>query len=243
MKKNTVYKKYTKEQLTKAVSVSISCAGTLKYLGLKPAGANYGSVKRHIAELQLDTSHWKGQGWNKGQNFGPRRDISEYLIDNTLRTGPHMGSNSLRRRLIREGLKEAQCERCGITQWNGKMAPLELDHINGNHEDNRFENLQILCPNCHAQTDTYRGRNRSDKKKKAEKILKNKNLKASYDYNALKPQEISKRLAKIADIDLTQFGWNAKVAKILGVSHTQARRFVDKYYPEKVYKRKSFVLK
>ena len=239
MKKNSVRRKYTEEQLVEAVAASISYAGTLKLLGLKPAGANYGNIKRHVTELQLDILHWKGQGWNKGQTFGPRRDISEYLIDNTLRIGPNMASDGLRKRLIREKLKEARCECCGIEKWNGKPAPLELDHINGNHEDNRFENLQILCPNCHAQTSTYRGRNRSDKKEKFEKTLKSKNLKAPYNYNALTSEEINKRLVKIVDTDFTQPGWVVKVAEILEVSHSQARRFVDKYYFEETYKRKS----
>ena len=68
-------------------------------------------------------------------------------------------SNKLRKRLIREGIKQRRCECCGITSWNGKPAPLELEHINGDKQDNRLENLLILCPNCHAQTDTYRGKN------------------------------------------------------------------------------------
>jgi hypothetical protein len=239
MRKNTIRKKYTEDQLIEAVSKSISYAGTLKCLGLKPAGANYGTIKRHITELRLDTSHWKGQGWNKGRIIGPKRDISEYLIDNTLRIRPHISSNSLKKRLIREGLKEEKCEYCGITEWNGRPAPLELDHINGNHEDNRFNNLQILCPNCHAQTDNYRGRNKSSIKNKIEKTVKNENLKVPYDYNALTAEEVRERLTKISDIDVTKFGWVEKVAKILNVSHTQARRFMDKYYPERVYKRKS----
>jgi 5-methylcytosine-specific restriction endonuclease McrA len=58
--------------------------------------------------------------------------------------------------LINEGIKEHKCELCGITEWNGKPAPIELDHINGKHTDNRIENLRILCPNCHAQTPTWR---------------------------------------------------------------------------------------
>jgi Zn finger protein HypA/HybF involved in hydrogenase expression len=158
MRRNAVRRKYTEEQLAKAVAASTSYASTLKILGLKPAGANYGNIKRHIIELQLDTSHWKGQGWNKGKTLGPKRNISEYLIDNTLRIRPHISSDNLRKRLIKEGLKKAKCECCGIIEWNNKEAPLELDHINGNHEDNRLENLQILCPNCHAQTFNYRRR-------------------------------------------------------------------------------------
>ncbi len=65
----------------------------------------------------------------------------------------------LRQRLIAEGHKQARCERCGGTEWNGQAIPLELDHINGRRDDNRLENLRLLCANCHAQTPTYRGRN------------------------------------------------------------------------------------
>ncbi len=163
MRKNAVRRKYTEDQLVTAVSENASFAGVLRSLGLKPAGANYANVKRHIKDLSLDTSHWTGQGWNKGKTLAPRREMSVYLVDNTSRLYPHISSNALRKRLIREGLKEHKCECCGITEWNGKEAPLELDHINGNHEDNRLENLQILCPNCHAQTETYRGRNKRKK--------------------------------------------------------------------------------
>jgi hypothetical protein len=161
MRTNSVRKKYTEEQLVKAVSENQSVAGVLRQLGLKAAGANYSNINKHIKELSLDTSHWKGQGWNKGCTFGPKRELSAYLVDNTLRNEPQIGSNSLRKRLIREGIKEHKCECCGITEWNSFPTPLELDHINGNHFDNRLENLRILCPNCHAQTPTYRGKNKS----------------------------------------------------------------------------------
>jgi len=69
-------------------------------------------------------------------------------------------SNDLRKRLLKEGYKEYKCEKCGRSEWEGEQIPLELHHINGNHYDNRLENLQILCPNCHTQTTTFGNKNR-----------------------------------------------------------------------------------
>ena len=146
---------YTEEQLRKAVEESTSIRQVLDKLNIVPAGGNYQTTNRRIEKLDIDTSHFKGQAWNKGRKIGPRRSIQEYLKENR----PCV-SHRLKQRLILEGIKRAECECCGITEWNGKEAPLELDHINGNHDDNRLENLRILCPNCHAQTDTYRGKNK-----------------------------------------------------------------------------------
>jgi hypothetical protein len=64
----------------------------------------------------------------------------------------------LKRRLIRLGLKQERCEICGISEWLGKPLSLALHHINGDGDDNRLENLQLLCPNCHSQTDNFAGR-------------------------------------------------------------------------------------
>lgn len=61
----------------------------------------------------------------------------------------------LKARLLKEGIKEYKCEKCGLTEWLGQPISLQLHHINGIHNDNRLENLQLLCPNCHSQTDTF----------------------------------------------------------------------------------------
>jgi hypothetical protein len=79
-------------------------------------------------------------------------------IEELMRTG--VNRNYLRLRLLAEGIKEARCERCGLTEWLGKPAPLQLHHVNGNGQDNRYENLEILCPNCHSLTASWGGRNR-----------------------------------------------------------------------------------
>jgi predicted DNA-binding protein YlxM (UPF0122 family) len=68
---------------------------------------------------------------------------------------------SLRRLLLDTGLKREACERCGLDQWQGRRLTIALHHLNGDPGDNRLENLQFLCPNCHSQTENYGGRNRT----------------------------------------------------------------------------------
>jgi 5-methylcytosine-specific restriction endonuclease McrA len=66
----------------------------------------------------------------------------------------------LKMRLLRAGLLRAECFECGLTEWRGRPLSLELDHVNGTKLDTRLENLRLLCPNCHSQTETYAGRNK-----------------------------------------------------------------------------------
>jgi hypothetical protein len=147
---------YTDEEFIDAINTSRSKRQALLALGLKAAGGNYKCLDLKVQELGLDTSHWKGKSWNKGLVHGPRRPVQDYLTENST-----FQSHKLRIKLFEQGLKEKVCESCGLTEWLGKPISLELDHINGNNTDNRIENLRILCPNCHAQTETYRGKNKS----------------------------------------------------------------------------------
>ena len=80
-------------------------------------------------------------------------------IDELLVVGRRTNRSHLKRRLLEEGIKENRCEICGITEWLGKPLNMQLHHKNGDGSDNRLPNLQLLCANCHSQTDTYGGRN------------------------------------------------------------------------------------
>lgn len=151
-------RKWNDQDLISAVKESLSYAEVLRKLGLAAYGSNYAMIKKEIKRLQLDTSHMTGKVWNFGKRYrliNPPKPLSEILVENS----DYTSISKLRYRLIKEGLKEAKCECCNQTEWLGQPIPLELHHINGVKDDLRIENLQILCPNCHAFTDNYRGKN------------------------------------------------------------------------------------
>lgn len=154
---------WTDNQLREAVKSSISISEIVKKLGLSPTGAgNWRTVENRIKDLNIDTSHFLGMSWelNKERN---KRSVRRHSLPEILISESKYPSSHLLGRLVNEGIKEYKCENCGVSTWMGKKLSLELHHINGNHSDNRLENLQILCPNCHALTPSWR-RTKSSRK-------------------------------------------------------------------------------
>ena len=112
-------------------------------------GIPYNSFKYHALRLNVWTPNQGAKGTIK----------SIYSLVDVFSGKIKMRSYILKMRLVNEGYKNLECEECGIqNEWNGKSIVLELDHMNGDNKDNRLENLKILCPNCHSQTPTFRGR-------------------------------------------------------------------------------------
>jgi hypothetical protein len=149
--------RWTESELRAAVASSWSYADAIRKLGLIPAGGNYDHVRQRIRQLGLDTSHFRGRAWNiEGKYIKPTpTPLGQMLVANR----PTASAN-LKQRLFAAGLKTPACERCGWAERasDGRV-PVELDHINGDKNDNRLENLRILCPNCHSLQPTHRGLN------------------------------------------------------------------------------------
>lgn len=150
------------EALARAVAASRSAAETTRALGLANHRSAHRLVRRWIAETGLDTSHFTSRAANKG-----RRSPKRFPPDQVLRLEAER-TRRIKPRRLKNALEELgrayQCALCGVgDMWHGKQLTLEVDHINGDWRDNRAENLRYLCPNCHTQTDTYRGRRRGDR--------------------------------------------------------------------------------
>lgn len=171
---------YTKELLEEKIKDCYSFAELCRRLGLNPEGSNPKTLRKKLDLFGIDYSHFTGQGWNVGLQFKPRIAKSLDLI---LTKNSTYQSYKLLKRLITEGKKERKCECCDNTEWNGNKIPLELHHINGIRTDNRLENLQVLCPNCHALTDNYRG-------KKNQIVESNSNHKRVTSTKESAPEEI-----------------------------------------------------
>lgn len=142
-------------QLQEILKNCKSKADFCRALGLEPKGGNYATIDRIIRDNNL-TTYFTYEPWNKGKKYRcEQKDLEDILVKNS----SHRNTYSLKLRLIKAGLKPNKCEVCGYSD------SIEMHHINGDPRDNRLENLQILCPNCHAKTDNYRIKN-SEKQKK-----------------------------------------------------------------------------
>ena len=150
------HRRWTIEALRSAVACEMSLAGVLRSIGLRPAGGNYENVGRVIRSFGFSTQHWTGKGHLRSRHnpHVPKISLARLLVRDSA-----YHSNKLRRRLIAEGILEARCVWCGSTEWLGRAIPLELDHVDGDRTNNLLCNLRLVCPNCHALTPTYRGRN------------------------------------------------------------------------------------
>lgn len=110
------------------------------------------TLNRYLDKMGIDYTG------NQGRK-GLEREKNALSLEEYLATSQDIQTNKVRKKLLNEGIKKHQCESCGLSEWLGKPIPLELHHIDGDRTHNEISNYMLLCPNCHALTDSYRGKN------------------------------------------------------------------------------------
>jgi hypothetical protein len=155
-------RKWTDEQLIEAVKTNSSIMGVLKTIGLKLCGGSHTLVKMRIKQLNIDKSHFTGQGWCRGEKHKEyiNRVIKYPLEQILVKDSTYQCTHTLKKRLIREGLLINECYNCKLTTWLNEPISLQLHHIDGDRCNNLIDNLSILCPNCHSQTSTFAGKSK-----------------------------------------------------------------------------------
>lgn len=159
--------KWSKELLEEIVPNCYSYSQVLKTLGLSPEGSNPKTLRKKLQEFNVDYSHFTGKNWN----INPNNPVYKGKYLPNLCEHSSLSSSNVKALVYKLGLKTKKCEICGLSEWLNKPIQCELHHINGDSTDNRIENLQILCPNCHSQTDNFRSRNRTKVLSAQEEIL------------------------------------------------------------------------
>jgi hypothetical protein len=150
--------RFTEEEAREAIAASRSWAESLRRLGYCHTGSNPSTLKKWAGIWGISTEHFDPAA---ASNEALRRSNQKIPLERILVSGSTYNRSNLKRRLYGEGLKTRECELCGQGEsWRGKRMGLILDHINGIRNDNRIENLRIVCPNCAATLDTHCGSNK-----------------------------------------------------------------------------------
>jgi hypothetical protein len=149
--KNNIMKKDIEEnEFIRIVNESVTMAEASLKLGL-----HFNTFKRYAQKFGVYDPNQGGKGKNKK---GVVRVSTDKILNGEY---PQFQTFKLKNRLFKEGILKNECCLCGITEWNNKPLNCELDHIDGNRANHKIDNLRILCPNCHSQTETYRSKKRS----------------------------------------------------------------------------------
>lgn len=180
MPKQAKWKKFTKEEIEKIVKESFSVREVAEKLGYKKdGGGTINSLHKMFDELQLDTSHFKGQGWKK----------DDYDFESFAENSKPKKAEKARKALV--FLRGHKCESCGLTEWMGQPINLQIHHVDGDRTNNSLENLLLLCPNCHSFTDNYAGKNINKKREKTDEEFVQVLKESTSIYAALKKLDLA----------------------------------------------------
>lgn len=208
-----------KKALEEAVKTSVNFGEVLNKMGYITGAGSYKMLYKYLNLFKIDYSCLK--------DFKKQRGRSK-PIEDLLNNKSKLSSTDLKNRLYKIGLKQRQCELCGQgEEWQGKKMSLILDHINGINNDNRLENLQIVCPNCDATLDTYKGRN--NKKGRLKLINIGKPI---IEEKREEKRKMINKIIQNKEVDFSKYNWGNKLGKLINLHSTNARLNMKLLFPE-----------
>ena len=153
MSNSRIHKRLSDEDIINAARTSTGATSAAASLGIR-----YETYKRHALRLNVFVTNQSRKGLKRDKaEYGSKIIPLEEILEGK---HPHYQRHGLKRKLFEAGLKENKCEVCGIEEWNGNPLQMQLDHIDGNTYNHSIENLRMICPNCHCQTETFCGKNK-----------------------------------------------------------------------------------
>lgn len=209
-------------------------------------GCKYETLRHYLKKMDIA---YKGQQARKGQFKGKYRFES---IDDYIANAKCIKSSELRKKLFFFRVKEPECEICHLRTWNNKPIPLELHHIDGDHYNNELVNLQILCPNCHAQQANNSGKavgnynqkpkSKSISKTKEKAIKKEQAIQRGVPVDSIgrvnerilseEAWQERKNLILSSGVNLQKYGWKTKLQKVTGLTRRQVDLTVEHFIEE-----------
>lgn len=219
---SSILYEFTPTELQYLLDTSNSYSDILRKIGLNPKGRNPDTLKKVINEYKLDETQLNLNRTNLYAKCArDAHKIITYELEDILNGKyPKYQSSKLLRRLVESGLKNNKCEICGITEWNGNPITFQLHHINGIHEDNSLNNLMVVCPNCHSQTNSYSGKSSRRKEKDRKGTVR----------------KVKQRIKKTPPIDRELLKEKIRnnsfvsIAEEYGLSDNAIRKWCDKYH-------------
>lgn len=223
---------WSDEEFVIVVKKSKSIGEVVRHFGCPTNQGHYNrQFHKTVQKLNLDISHLR-EGV-KQINFNKKIPIEELLV-----VGPYRSTQSFKERLLKEKILQNKCSECSLTDsWNNKKLSLQLDHINGNNCDNRLENLRIVCPNCHSQTETFCGSKAKKEKHAYKYVCKSCKGPKKYDKSEFcQDCSAKERIGKtIIDWPSPEEVWKlvqehgfSKAGRLLGVTDNGIRNFLTR---------------
>jgi Zn finger protein HypA/HybF involved in hydrogenase expression len=219
-KRKSIIWKISDEEFTSLVKNSKTMSELLRHFGMENKGGNFKTCKKRIHELNLDTTHFL----NRVESIIVSKQITKEDLLKKLTINSCCNRTHLKKQLIKYNILKYECAKCKNTGiWENEKLTLQLEHKNGVSTDNRIENLEFLCPNCHSQTKTFAGRSLNKHKIKPSEI--NPNWRHQPKYKIRKVDRPSREILEEEIKENTM----VSIGKKYGVSDNSIRKWCKSY--------------